>query len=238
MRKNWLSLLFLTVLLGIPLVAWLVAHQSSLCQLTLESDTSWAVMSEAGFTGLLVLVSALLALYTYRLWSSTEITTKKQLRAFIGVNDGDRTVKFYTSGSMHIPEVLLHITNYGKSIANNVRVFHRVILLNHPTPQQIDFDQDLLASPGHASIFPSQDHVISCHPNAPGGFGQAQVQQFLAPMGTGSLRLMVYGHITYNDGFDDRKTNFAYTIIWRELNAPTSGEKPGFYFHNEHNDAT
>jgi hypothetical protein len=160
-------------------------------------------------------------------------TTKKELRAYIGISEGDRSVIVYTSGTFICLDVIVRFINYGRTPANNVYCAYKTELLHSDLPDSYDFNINLNESPTNLTLFPTQDGVLACRSR---GFTAAEIAEIYSPT-ISVRRLFAYGYVEYHDGFEKRRTNFCYMIAWRLPDGMHSGEKPGFYYFKRHNDA-
>ena len=158
-----------------------------------------------------------------------------QLRAYVGVSEGARDVLLQGDpGHAGSTEVILHLVNYGKVPALNVRCSYRVACLDRDPGDEFDFYAALAEAKSSMTIFPTQDEVLSCR----GPVFSAQEMDQICQANGGEKLLFVYGQVRYNTGFEeDGATNFCYQIYWRHKREPRGTEKPGFYYFKRHNNA-
>jgi len=162
-------------------------------------------------------------------------SAETQLRAYVGVSEGTRDVMLQGDpGHAGPTEVILHLVNYGKIPAANVRCSYRVACLDRDPGDEFDFYSGLTEAKGSMTIFPTQDEVLSCHAPV---FSGPELDEICKAKG-GDKLLFVFGQVRYHTGFaDDGATNFCYQIWWRHKREPRGTEKPGFYYFKRHNNA-
>jgi hypothetical protein len=171
---------------------------------SLAKYTGWT----AGVTFLLVLVTGVLATFTYKLWKSTnklvegaEDTAKRQLRAYVSVTptklNGPANISHYFS-----------MINHGQTPARDVMETGLMDVFPYPLPPNFPFPA--LPGPRHGRLVLHPDQT-----NYSGLAGAARTftQQEIAHIGTGQYRLYIYGLITYTDVFEKPHiTKFCHSI--------------------------
>lgn len=193
----------------------------------------------AGFTFLLVIVTGILATYTYRLWRSTanlvrgsEKTAERQLRAYIGAYQ--YAIAIFKDGQPDFIQV--HMTNYGQTPAHKTTIVAAIDIFPWPLPEHHQLPP--LPSPGAASVlFPTAQ--LDSPARAIRTFSDEELS---AAVNGQSVRLYVFGVVKYIDAFNEpRETHFCSSISGGpELLKVKNGESGSLRFEiaNQHNNAT
>jgi len=155
-------------------------------------------------TGILALFTILLAFYTRRLALSTEDTAIRQNRAYVQVD-----IEKIFIGVGATAEIVLKISNVGKTPAYDVVGFSWVDLRPFPHPPNGNFDGPPGVGPESKMIIHGgQGHRIktgSAHPIT-------QSQAAAIAQGTTS-RLYVFGNVLYTDAFKIKRfTHFCFAV--------------------------
>lgn len=182
--------------------------------------TDWLV---AGSTIWLAIVTTLLAIYTYKLWSSADKNVAKQLRAYISVLPGPFTEQTSETKYVAFPRM----RNSGLTPARHVRTVGLMDILSiHPSND--DFALPKVNASLSSAIGSQGDLNIVVVPDR--WFTANDISAFKRP--DAQQRIFIWGRVEYQDIFDNAFfTNFCFYMIWE-------GGKPGWMagpFHNDFN---
>lgn len=98
---------------------------------SIENYTFWLTI----LTGLLAAATAVLAIFTIKLWLTADDTAKKQLRAYISIEEYG--VRNFDIGK---PEFSFRYRNNGQTPAYDVRFFTWIAVLPYPLPKNFPHD--------------------------------------------------------------------------------------------------
>lgn len=183
-----------------------------------ETQRLWGFASEwwlVGFTGLLVLVTGALALYTARLWGATsrlvtgaDATAERQLRAYVFVGEITATeVESPDPGLVNNWRIAVAWSNGGSTPTKNAICSINWQPMNQPMPADFDFPDRVGASRRLLMIGPRAE-AHSAHVDIP--------IPLLDHVAAGNQFVYVWGWIDYNDileGTPRHRTEFCYQLL-------------------------
>ena len=165
-----------------------------------------------------------LAIYTGKLWRSTERNSQLELRAYISVGEEPKGRIIEEGERARVQSV---ITNNGKTPANDVKCNSGIVILPKDIREQSQLpklkDKELTSTvmaAGEAVFLSTEgDYPIDS-------------RELADICGFGNNRLYVYGIITYQDAFDGKQyTNFCY-----QIQVSPDGTVTGWHIVPCHND--
>lgn len=161
---------------------------------TVHSTPDWWLIS---VTGLLVIATGVLAWYTRRLVRGAEDTARRQLRAYICLEEG----RIEPHGNEGYCDVIFTLKNSGQTPAYNVETWQITRIVD-------------LAEPPYVIRTPDKWGMVG--PGA--GIGCKLLHNPLTPADRSDIKLekktvIVWGQVTYKDAFgQERYTNFCHIL--------------------------
>lgn len=170
----------------------------------------------------LVLFAALLWLATERVIHNAETASKKQVRAYVLVEDV--AVKNLVIGE--VPEIVVTIKNSGQTPAKDVVAQHRLGFDDFPlrgtSPLHIKANKDRISS-----SFLSSSSSLSCALKLPLEINPVEMGFFKE----GKMAIYLVGAITYTNIFGDRcSSEYIYYLDQRDTNGTMSAYKEASRF--------
>lgn len=163
---------------------------------------------------LLILFAILLWLATKRLVTDAKDSSQRQLRAYLSIVPGE--VIWQNERNMDPFEFHPFMINDGQTPAHDVTYNAAVELLPFPLPADFNFPLPPLAYPSVSVIGPHQNKFMIIP--ALRRFTMNELHEILLH---GSMRLYVYGTVTYRDVFTEVwYSNFCFTFNWGSLGSP------------------
>lgn len=144
---------------------------------------------------LLALITAILAFFTYRLWSATKETAKRQLRAYVFMKLEDGAKMLYdANGCLTAP---LIIKNFGQTPAYDFISWLHIGLYKFPLDTKLD-QPSYLPTASKAPIAPSD--IFRQYAILPAQLNDAEVEAIRNK----TASIFVCGEVIYHDAFKIR----------------------------------